>query len=242
MTRSLQATMVSRRRMLCACCAGTALGFVPWRAIAAPEAVAAADEPHHHVIFANADLRIMRVMIPPGEGTGWHRHAHDFVVTVLRGTMTRTEQEGEDRAALGEMVTDAVLFASYEDKPIVHRVYNTSTWLNHQLAFEILAPKPGGYGKADRTQAPAFAMILDNPRLRAWRLKLQPGTFTPRVTQDGPGLRVILAGDRMIDTPDTGAANETDIRAGDAAFLPPDTRSITNAGSSPLDIVEFELR
>ena len=237
----LHVSGVGRRRFLCWCCAGTVLGFVATPAVAAPPAVAAAEEPHHHVLFENADLRIMRVMIPPGEATGWHVHAHDFVVTVLRGTSTRTEQEGEAQAVLGEMKTDEVIFAAYEGKPIVHRVANTSTWINHQLTFEVLVPKPGQFGKGDRAGAPEFALVLDNPRLRAWRLRLAPGVVTPRVVQTGPGVRVILAGERIIDTPAEGAPIENDIRAGDAAFLGPDTRSITNAGNAPLDMIEFEL-
>ena len=232
---------IGRRRLLCACCAGVVSAFVPWPLVAAPAAVAASDEPHHHVIYDDTDLRIMRVMIPPGTATGWHKHAHDFVVTVLRGSQTRTETEGEAEAAIGEMVTDAVTFGAYGEKAIVHRIANTSTWLNHQLTFEILTRQPMGYGPADRGGVPDFVPLLQNARLKAWRLKLAPGAVAAPVVQSGPGVRVILAGDRIIDTPPHGTATETDIRAGDAAYLAPATRSVANAGNGPLDLIEFEL-
>ena len=234
---------IDRRRMLCWCCAGTALGFTSVRAgAAASDAVPAAQEARHHVIFADEALRVMRVLIPPGDYTRWHTHTHDFVITVLKGSSTRSEEAGESRAVLGEMVTNTVLFAPYAQKALTHQVHNTSTWLNHQLAFEILTPGPGRYGAADRGAEPAYRMVFDNPRVRAWRLKLEPGAVAAPVVQNGPGLRVILAGERVIDTGTNGSVLETDIRAGDAAMLAPDTRSVANGGGAPLDMIEYELR
>ncbi len=232
--------LLGRRRLLGWCGAGMALAVTSRAGLADPAAVMTAEEPHHHVIFDGIDLRIMRVMIPPGESTAWQQHSKDYVVTTLRGTKVSTQTPGQP-ATIGEMATDSVTFASYEDAPAVRRITNLGPGLNHQLAFELLTHKAQHYGPADRGGALGFKMVLENERLKAWRLTLDPGEITPAVVQSGPGVRVILAGERMIDTPLRGTANETDIRAGDAAFLPPDTRSITNAGEVPLDLIEFEL-
>lgn len=233
---------IDRRRLLRWSCTGAAFGLTPSWAATPPDAVATAAEAHHHVVFDNADLRIMRVMIQPGEATAWHTHDHDYVTTVLRGTRVRVETAGQSEAATEEMVTDSVTFAPYEGRSATRRITNMSSWLNHQLDFEILTSKPGAFGPADRGHAPAYTLILDNPRVRAWRLKLLPGAFTPPVTQNGPGVRVVLSGGRVIDTPERGTAGETDAVNGDAAFLAPDTRSVANGGNGPLEMIEFELR
>lgn len=234
--------MLGRRELLRLWGGGLALMLGSKVARALPQAIPANQDRYHHVIFQNDVVRLMRVLIPPGESTGWYGHAHDYVVTVLRGGKTQIETEGVAGAIEADMLTDSVDYGAYQEKPTVQRITNAGASLNDQVAFEILRQAPGNFGKADRSAAKDFAMVLDNERVRAWRLKLDPGLSTPVFTQNGPGLRVVLAGDRLIETKPGEIGREMELRAGDANFTLPATQTLTNAGDVPLDLIDFELR
>ena len=63
----------------------------------------------------------------PGAETGWHRHAHDYVVVVL--TAGKLTQE----TANGEIVTDLALGQSYaREAGVEHNVVNPNL---HEFAF-----------------------------------------------------------------------------------------------------------
>lgn len=63
----------------------------------------------------------------PGAQTGWHRHAHDYIVVVL--TAGKLMQE----TANGEIVTDLALGQSYaREAGVEHNVVNPNA---HEFAF-----------------------------------------------------------------------------------------------------------
>ena len=92
-------------------------------------------EPHHHVLFRNEFIEVIRATLLPGESTLFHTHSHDTAGFDLV-TSTTTEQllgkpEGTPSIShAGEVSAD-----SCADCPITHRVHNVqvgrwriSTW------------------------------------------------------------------------------------------------------------------
>jgi len=76
-----------------------------------------------------------------------------------------------------------------------------------------------------------------------WRLQLAPGQTATLIAQKAPGIRFVLSGDRFIETHGDGYANDIAIKAGDYAWLPGGAlRSVTNAGATPLELIEIELK
>ncbi len=65
---------------------------------------------------------------------------------------------------------------------------------------EINVPKPGQFPGPNRSAAPAYISVVDNVRVQAWRLKLAPGESAPAITQSGPGVRVVIVGNRLRET------------------------------------------
>jgi hypothetical protein len=240
---------LSRRDALAVGAGGLLLAAAPGIAEAAPVAAPEAappyvmiyDEPGHHFILENGYMRVMRVMIRPGEQTLWHEQHLTYVNTILHGSQTLIQRVGEGPAVPVDMVTGTIRYGAYADKPIIDQVSNVGSTAVHQVAFEILRPAAGHFGAADRSAATAFTLALDKPRVRGWRLKLQPGETTARYTQDGPGLRVVFAGERLIETTPGEMAQQTSLRPDDAMFTLPGTRTLTNASQAPLDIMEYEL-
>ena len=247
MNYSSGTTRLTRRTILCGCCAAlTGIKIVPALAALGDDpasAPLARNEAHHHVVLQNDLVRIMRVLIPPNDATGWHEHNFDYVVVAVNGTKIHVDVRGNPQAIEGTMATSSVGYVNYAGKLFVHRVGNTSDTLNHQLAFEILYPSAGSFTASDRSSAPQYKMETDNERVRVWRLKLAPGEVAEMINQKAPAVRAIMTGERMLETDSNGQVREISAKSGDFAWLPgPAARSVTNAGLTPLELVEVELK
>ena len=80
-------------------------------------------------------------------------------------------------------------------------------------------------------------------RVRGWRLVLDPGQSVPAITQQSPGARIVVDGgilvERMPDQPD----RMMNLQRGDFFWQDAKaTRSLCNAGSTRIELVELELR
>ncbi|MGI4985588.1 MAG: hypothetical protein ACRYGL_20015 [Janthinobacterium lividum] len=219
----------------------TPAGPPPSAAAAGTRVVPTAEEPMHHVVMQNSQMRVMRVLIRPGESTMWHAQNLTFVNTIINGSRSFIERKGEGGGKVVDMKTGAVRFGDYQTSGIVDQVSNIGDSLIHQVAFEVIALERGNYGNADRSSVGAFSLVLDKARVRGWRLRLQPGEIATPYRQFGPGLRVVLSGERLIEKTPGDIGRQTTLHKGDAFFTEAGIRTLTNGGETPLEIMEYEL-
>jgi hypothetical protein len=71
--------------------------------------VATEEEPHHHVLFKNEFVEVIRAKLLPGESTLFHTHSHDTagfdVVTSTTTEQLSGKQEGPpSRRGLGRLL------------------------------------------------------------------------------------------------------------------------------------------
>jgi len=88
-----------------------------------------------------------------------------------------------------------------------------------------------------------YTQIMDNARIRAWRLVLEPGQSTGQITQSAPGLRVYVHGGVLAEIVPGNA--DRGMAPYDGDFIWKDageTRSIKNTGTTRLEFVEFEFK
>lgn len=206
------------------------------------EIVETAQDPFHHVIFENDDIRLMRVIIPPHGKTRWHRQTLDYVNTPILGTTIHKDSVSEPSKD-GSMKPGEVRYLPYSQKSDVDQVTNTSDMLNSQVAFEIKRKGVGHFGPAERANTQAFKMILDKPVVRGWHVHLEPGQSTGEYMQSGPGVRIFLDGGRLMTRKKgTVAFSEKHINQGDADVIAKGTFEVINGGTEPMDYNEYELR
>jgi quercetin dioxygenase-like cupin family protein len=94
-------------------------------------------EPHHHVIFENQYVRVLDVVVKPGETTLFHKHSLDNVAVILTGTALRNQIPGQDWTQ--RTANDgSVGFAAGTAKPYVHRISNAGSTVFHVLDIQIL--------------------------------------------------------------------------------------------------------
>ncbi|WP_144114262.1 cupin domain-containing protein [Paraburkholderia sp. BCC1886] len=216
-------------------------GPPPSAAAAGNRVVPTAEEPRHHVVMQNSQMRVMRVMIRPGESTMWHAQNLTFVNTIVNGSRAYIQRKDEHGGKVVDMKTGSVRFGDYQTSGIVDQVSNIGDALIHQIAFEVIALERGNYGNADRSGVSAFSLVLDKARVRGWRLRLQPGEIAAPYRQFGPGLRVVLSGERLIEQSPGDIGKQTTLHKGDAFFTEAGTRVLTNGGETPLEVMEYEL-
>jgi mannose-6-phosphate isomerase-like protein (cupin superfamily) len=103
------------------------------------------------------------------------------------------------------------------------------------------SPRPSGFTPSTRGQG--YEQIADNERFRAWRLALKPGESAAPYKQGAPGMRVIVSGGELTESvpgqPDRG------MKPRDGQFFWQEagtTRTVKNTGTTPLNIVEIELK
>ena len=102
---------------------------------------------------------------------------------------------------------------------------------------------PAGTTVSNRSGIAGYTQIMDNARLRAWRVVLKPGEATGQITQTAAGLRVYVHGGVLAEMVPGSADRGMAPYAGD--FIWQDagqTRAVKNTGTTLIEFVEFELK
>ncbi len=94
-------------------------------------------EPHHRVVFANQYVRIMDVVVKPGEATLFHKHSLDNVAVILTGAKMKRQFAGEDWAD-SPSADGSVGFAAGTKKSYTHRIQNVGDTTFHVVDFQVL--------------------------------------------------------------------------------------------------------
>lgn len=204
--------------------------------------------PFHIPVFQNEHLIVLNVNIPPGRNTGYHIHYADSVsVNLTTASQTNQNYGSNDVSAPGsggEGVPGRASFTNVtKDGPRTHKASNVGPTPFHNLSFIFRTPGPEGNTVSDRSGVSGFTQIMDNPRVRAWRVVLAPGQSTGQITQSAPGLRVYVHGGVLAEVIPGNA--DRGMAPYDGDFIWKDggeTRAIRNTGTTRLEFIEFELK
>jgi hypothetical protein len=154
-------------------------------------------------------VALLRVNIPPQRSAGYHIHSTDQISVLIE----EADQAGQ---VLGQAPTPprrnprgGVTYTAYSKKAMTHRVNNVGATAFHNIVITLRDAQPGRFSPGLREGA-GYTQIIDNERVRAWRLVLEPGQTAAAITQNAPGLRVIIDGGEIAEIapgePDRGMA------------------------------------
>lgn len=197
-------------------------------------------EPHHHPKFENEFVRIWDVTVSPRDATLWHAHREDNVIVALGDANLRIETAG---AAPSEGVWKfgEVRFgkATY-----VHRAINIGTTSFHNVTVELI--KSPAF-LADLSKLPKQTdrqPVIENDRVRVYRLSLAPGESSALHTHPLPGLGVaITAGEIEISTKGKARRDRLSLPPADVRWRAGAvTHSIKNVGKTRFDAIDIELK
>jgi quercetin dioxygenase-like cupin family protein len=209
-----------------------------WQSNSAQSPVEIKGEAHHHPKFENEFVRIWDVTVPGGEATLWHIHRNDNVVITLAGANLRLEN------ASGSPVEAQWKFGEvrFAKATYTHRAINIGTTPFHNLTIELLKPanaNPPVLAKEGNREP-----VLENDRVRVFRVTLEAGESTPIHNHPLPGLSIAITGGELEATTE---GNATPVRmtlpATDVRWRPGTvTHSIKNVGKTRFEAVDIEFK
>jgi quercetin dioxygenase-like cupin family protein len=208
--------------------------------VVAQAPVPVGEEPRHHVKFQNKYVRVIDAAVPVGDATLFHTHALDNIPVAISGGRLKTEVMGGGEARESTVATGTVTWApgSYS-----HRISNIGETPLRFIDAEILA-SPGSVPNApalDKT--PGHTLVLENERVRIYRVVLDPGQSTGVHTHVLPGLTVAVSrGQLWRDV--AGRKSQTMlVNAGEFQWHGgPRRYSIRNIGTERFESVDIEWK
>jgi len=203
--------------------------------------------PYHRPVFRNELVLVLSVYLPPGlqyNPEVFHTHSLDQIGVLVEAADMRNQALGAPelgpprRGQRGN-----VSYSEFSKKPQSHRGQNVRPTTFHNVVVALLQPQSGRFTAGSRDSVAAYSQVVDSPRVRAWRLKLEPGQSAAAITQSAPGMRIVVDGGVISETVPGGIETGWGLRTGEFFWQEPGvTRAVKNIGASPINIVEFELK
>jgi mannose-6-phosphate isomerase-like protein (cupin superfamily) len=197
----------------------------------------------HQLMFADEDITILNNRYPPNGDAGFHTHFHDNFYVVIRHTQSSGQGLGKPLVATPAAPVGAAGYGTVGAEPRTHRIVNGDKGVAQFVVVEMLRPNPLGSAVSSREAAPQYVQIIDNPRLRAWRLTLAPGQSVPAITQASKGVQIIVRGGLLTTIRPGSPEQVLYLQAGDVSVQPAGaSRALKNEGAETIELVELELK
>ncbi len=206
---------------------------------AEPQAVPIEQEPSHHLVLQNAQVRVFEVRLPPGKDSLWHVHRRD-------GSSVRlTEAMIVDEPLVGEarpfhLHRGDVSFGA-TPAAMTHRVRNTGATDFHNIYIELQAAPVQDVSPTAVSADPR--VVLENGRVAALRRVLAPGEMVPMHTHAADAVAVIVTPGRLAVSGPAGVAQTNDVTPGAVRWVPSGTtHALRNVGDTAIEIVDVEIK
>jgi hypothetical protein len=204
-----------------------------------PAVVPVTKAPFHLFTFQDENMSLENVAVPAGRSTTYHSHDQDLFFVITSGAKVKNQPLGKDPVDL-DFKLGNVYFAWYTKTPAAHQIINVDQNPLRLLGLGIVRPEPGKFTPS--TRAAKYEVVMDNERVRAWRLKLNPGEAAPMVQQTAPGARFVVAGGDAVEKRPGKPDQPLLLRNHDFMALPAEEHGLENIGTTPIEIVEVELK
>lgn len=211
---------------------------------AADETAVPMNEASFHVpVFQNDLVRLLNVNFPSGGNSGYHIHSGDLLTVVVEDSDTAGQVLGRPPNAVGHAPRGSVAFTTYDKPGLIHTVTNVGPTPFHLIAVELLYPQHGRFSPSSRAEVPGYVPVIDNDRVRGWRLILEPGQSVAAIIRRAPGLRIVVSGGEIAESAPGRADRKMALHLGEFYWQEPGaSRGIHNLGTTRVELVEFELK
>ena len=199
-------------------------------------------EPRHRIVFENRNVRIYDALIPPGDLTLFHTHSVDSVTVIVSGGKGTTEILGKPPIQIAP-VTGNANFNRATNDPYTHRVGNIGATPLRFVVAEIKTPSESPDVPATLDTVPGHQLMVENDRVKVYRVSIDPKQSTGIRTRTLPWLRISVL-QSTIAVQETGKNSETmETRPGDYRWHEGATsQSLENIGATTYQAIEIEWK
>jgi hypothetical protein len=232
------------RHLIAVTCVAVASMLVQPAMAQEERAVPIEQAPYHLPVFTNEYVTLLNIYVPPQRNTGYHTHSMDSVsVNIEDADMTNQDLGAPQPGPAQRGQRGRATFAEYSKRaPRSHKATNVGPTPFHNVSM-IFRAAPGRFKPSSRAGVPGYEQILDNERVRGWRLVLEPGRSVAAITQEAPGIRIVIAGGELVESVPGQPERSMSLKLGEFYWQDRGvTRAIRNSGTTRLEVVEFELK
>ncbi len=214
-----------------------ACGIFGVQEAAGPEPMPVQQEPLHQTVLKNESVLVIRLNLPPGDRTQYHKHFHDRVAIEFSSTSITQQRFGEAEGTPTATKPGGFSALPIGDHPITHRVHNVGSIPYIVLDVELLR-------RPQATGAPAAATVAaENPSARVYNWVLAPGATAAMHSHARPYLIIAATAFNLKMTAPDGKTLTHELKAGDFHWVDEKvTHSLSNAGTAEGQILEVELK
>jgi hypothetical protein len=204
--------------------------------------IPAQQEPRHRPKLENEYVRVLDVEIPAGDQTLFHTHALNYAYLMVNAASLRNEVPGKPPVEI-KIPAGLVGYYRASEGAYTHRFTNIGDGTFRAIGIELMRTAPGATVTPPLPEQSGYVTVLDNERVRAYRVILEPGQSTSNVALAGPSIRVAgTAGNILQQAPGAQpvavslAPAQFEFRSGAAEH------SLKNVGDARVEIYEFQLK
>ena len=206
------------------------------------QAVDAKDELHHRPKFVNEVVRVLDVEVLPGEATLYHTHSLDYPYVMLSTTLLKNDIPGKAQTDLN-IVAGLIGYYRASQGAYTHRFTNVDTTTFRAIGIELLSDKPLGSGAEAVAENTNVKKVLDNERVRGYRLTLPPGESVGPLSLPGRSVRVAQTAGVIEQSINDGEPRRISIQLAQFEWRESAAKFVLkNVGDTTIELVEFEFK
>ena len=216
-------------------------------------------EPHHHQTFANDQVRVFNVELPPHAETLMHWHRHDYIYVTLGDSEVVNAVQGKDPVTVklqdgqtGFLPGNFAHVARDRPRPALPQRHRRTpagrqSSATRPLTGTRLIPKTTAASTSSHGGTKEILFVKDGVRVS--EIELQPDGVMPSIPRSGPVLLVAINDlDLFTNDPRTHGGHEPNpaapshLGSGNTLWLPNGfQRPIINAGHHPAKFITLEF-
>jgi quercetin dioxygenase-like cupin family protein len=201
------------------------------------QAVPMEQESHHHLLFKNQYVEVVRAGLAPGESTGFHIHNHDGAGVSLSDYTSTEQMQGQAEGVREPSQAGSVWTKERNPKPYVHRVHNVGPGAMDVIDVELLRQPMG------KPVAAAAKVEAETPQARVYKWMLAPRQVSAMHTQEHPYLIIAAKAMQLKMTAPDGTVLQETVKAGDFHWIDAKvTHNLANEGTTDGELVEIEMK
>jgi quercetin dioxygenase-like cupin family protein len=198
-------------------------------------------ESHHRVVKENTYVRVLDIILAPGEATTDHRHSRDALQVMIAPSKMRVEVAGKPPADIPEGRPGDIGFVPFSKTPLTHRIKNTGTYPLHMIEVEFLAASPAPPQTPFQQEGEGYKQALDNERVRVFRRVLSAGATAGMHTHHRPTLGISVTGGSLVYETVGQPTRSAEVESATVSWPQvPFTHSFKNVGKTTAIMIDIE--